>query len=42
MLYALGTVFPDLGPSEVQLEEAMQGHVLTAAELVGTSGKKGC
>ena len=41
-LYALDTVLPELGrPTKAQLEKAMQGHVLTAAELVGTYEKKG-
>ena len=41
-LYALDTVLPDLGrPTKAQLEKAMQEHVLTAAELVGTYEKKG-
>ncbi len=36
-LYALGTVLPDLGrPTKAQLLEAMEGHVLAQAELVGT------
>ncbi len=36
-LYALDTVLPDLGhPTKAQLEQAMQGHVLARAELVGT------
>jgi Raf kinase inhibitor-like YbhB/YbcL family protein len=41
-LFALDTVLPDLGrPTKAQLEKAMQGHALTAAELVGTYEKKG-
>jgi Raf kinase inhibitor-like YbhB/YbcL family protein len=41
-LFALDTVLPDLGrPTKAQLEKAMQGHVLAAAELVGTYQKKG-
>jgi Raf kinase inhibitor-like YbhB/YbcL family protein len=41
-LYALDTVLPDLGrPTKAQLETAMQGHVLAAAELVGTYEKRG-
>jgi len=36
-LYALDTVFPDLGtPTKAVLEKAMQGHVLGQAQLVGT------
>lgn len=36
-LYALDTVLPDLrGPSKRELENAMQGHVLAEAVLVGT------
>jgi Raf kinase inhibitor-like YbhB/YbcL family protein len=35
-LYALDTVLPDLQqPRKAGLEEAMQGHVLTACELIG-------
>ena len=35
-LYALDTVLPDLGqPSKATLEQAMQGHVLAKAELIG-------
>jgi Raf kinase inhibitor-like YbhB/YbcL family protein len=35
-LYALDTLLPDLGkPNRAQLEEAMRGHVLEQAELVG-------
>jgi hypothetical protein len=41
-LYALDTALPDLGrPSKAQLEQAMRGHVLAQAELVGTYEKKG-
>lgn len=44
-LYALDAELPDLGrPTKARLEEAMKGHVLGRAELVGTyekSGKKG-
>lgn len=41
-LYALDTVLPDLGaPTKAQLEQAMQGHVLGKAELVGTYQKGG-
>ena len=36
-LYALDTVLPDLKhPTKPQLEQAMKGHVLAQAELVGT------
>ncbi|MFW6243548.1 MAG: YbhB/YbcL family Raf kinase inhibitor-like protein, partial [Desulfovibrionales bacterium] len=36
-LYALDTVLQDLNePTKVQLLEAMEGHVLDKAELVGT------
>lgn len=36
-LYALDVVLPDLDtPTKKQLEEAMRGHVLEQAELVGT------
>lgn len=36
-LYALDTMLPDLDePSRKQLEEAMEGHVLAKAELIGT------
>ncbi|HYE34278.1 YbhB/YbcL family Raf kinase inhibitor-like protein [Methylocaldum sp.] len=35
-LYALDTLLPDLHkPTKVQLEKAMQGHVLAQAELIG-------
>ena len=35
-LYALDTVLPDLQqPHKARLEEAMQGHVLAACELIG-------
>lgn len=35
-LYALDTVLPDLRqPHKAKLEQAMQGHVLASAELVG-------
>jgi Raf kinase inhibitor-like YbhB/YbcL family protein len=35
-LYALDTVLPDLkGPTKAKLEKAMEGHVLSKAELVG-------
>lgn len=36
-LYALDCVLPDLGrPTKAALEQAMHGHVLARAELVGT------
>ncbi len=36
-LYALDIVLPDLGkPDKKQLEEAMQGHIIGKAELIGT------
>ncbi len=36
-LYALDTVLPDLGrPTKVKLEDAMRGHILAQAELIGT------
>lgn len=36
-LYALDVVLPDLGcPTQAQLADAMRGHVLAEAELVGT------
>jgi Raf kinase inhibitor-like YbhB/YbcL family protein len=36
-LYALDVVLPDLGkPTKTKLEEAMKGHILAVAELVGT------
>jgi len=39
-LYALDTVLPDLKhPTKSQLEQAMKGHVLAQAELVGTYEK---
>jgi Raf kinase inhibitor-like YbhB/YbcL family protein len=39
-LYALDTRLPDLGqPTKAQLEQAMQGHVLGMAELVGVYQK---
>jgi len=42
-LYALDTVLPDLGrPSKADLLKAMEGHVVSTAELIGTyqKGKK--
>jgi Raf kinase inhibitor-like YbhB/YbcL family protein len=39
-LYALDTVLPNLGsPTKKQLEDAIKGHVLAQAELVGTYEK---
>lgn len=39
-LYALDAVLPDLGrPGKTRLEQAMQGHVLAHAELIGTYQK---
>jgi hypothetical protein len=39
-LYALDRVLPDLGrPTKARLEQAMQGHVLAKAELIGTYAK---
>jgi len=39
-LYALDTVLPDLGsPSKAAVEQAMEGHVLGKAELIGTYQK---
>jgi Raf kinase inhibitor-like YbhB/YbcL family protein len=41
-LYALDALLPDLGrPTKAQLEEAMEGHVLARAELMGTYQKRG-
>jgi len=41
-LYALDAVLPDLGhPTKARVEEAMKGHVLGQAELVGTYQKTG-
>ncbi len=38
--YALDTVLPDLHePTKAELEKAMQGHVLTHSELIGTYQK---
>lgn len=40
-LYALDTVLADLGhPAKPRLEQAMAGHILAAAELVGTYQKR--
>lgn len=39
--YALDTALPDLHrPTKAQLEQAMQGHVLAQAELIGTYQKQ--
>ena len=36
-LYALDRVLPDLGaPTKSSLEEAMSGHILASADLIGT------
>jgi hypothetical protein len=41
-LYALDTMLPDLGtPTKAQLEQAMEGHILSKAELLGTYQKTG-
>ena len=41
-LYALDTVLPDLRtPTRPQLEQAIEGHVLARAELIGTYQKEG-
>lgn len=40
-LYALDTVLPDLHqPTKSQLEQALEGHVLTSTQLMGTYQKK--
>jgi Raf kinase inhibitor-like YbhB/YbcL family protein len=40
-LYALDTVLPDLGkPTRTKLEDAMRGHVIAQAELMGTYQKQ--
>ncbi len=40
-LYALDIFLPDLNkPTAAQLEEAMQGHILEKAELIGTYQKQ--
>ena len=40
-LYALDTVFPDLErPNKARLEQAMVGHILATAELIGTYQKR--
>ncbi|SDC66417.1 phospholipid-binding protein, PBP family [Cupriavidus sp. YR651] len=41
-LYALDVVLPDLGkPDKAALEQAMRGHILAHAELIGTYQKHG-
>ncbi len=41
-LYALDTVLPDLGKAnKAALEQAMKGHVLAEAQLIGTYEKTG-
>ncbi|HEY7216347.1 MAG TPA: YbhB/YbcL family Raf kinase inhibitor-like protein [Thermoanaerobaculia bacterium] len=41
-LYALDAELPDLKrPTKAKLEEAMEGHVLDKAELIGTYQKRG-
>lgn len=41
-LYALDSALPDLGAAtKAQIEQAMNGHVLATAELIGTYEKKG-
>jgi len=40
ILYALDTMLPDLHePTKVELEQAVQGHVLAQTELIGTYQK---
>jgi Raf kinase inhibitor-like YbhB/YbcL family protein len=40
-LYALDTVLPDFGrPDKIALEQAMKGHIIANAELIGTYEKK--
>lgn len=40
-LYALDTILPDLdAPTKAELEQAMSGHILAKAELIGTYHKK--
>lgn len=40
-LYALDALLPDLGrPDKARLEQAMQGHILAQAELIGTYRKQ--
>ncbi len=41
-LYALDAVLPDLGrPARARVDQAMAGHVLAQAELMGTYQKRG-
>ena len=41
-LYALDTVLPDLGrPRKADLEQAMKGHILAQAEMIGTYQRPG-
>jgi Raf kinase inhibitor-like YbhB/YbcL family protein len=41
-LYALDVVLPDLrAPTKDKLEEAMKGHIVAKAELIGTYQKQG-
>jgi Raf kinase inhibitor-like YbhB/YbcL family protein len=41
-LYALDAVLPDLGhPTKAQLLDAMKGHLLEEAQLIGTYKKRG-
>ena len=40
-LYALDTILPDLhSPTKTALEQAMKGHILASAELIGVYQKK--
>ncbi len=40
-LYALDVVLPDLGkPTKAALEQAMQGHIIAQAALIGTYEKR--
>jgi Raf kinase inhibitor-like YbhB/YbcL family protein len=40
-LYALDTLLPDLGkPTKAKLEQALAGHILAQAELIGTYQKR--
>ncbi len=40
-LYALDTMLPDLGrPGKARIEQALQGHILAQAELIGTYQKR--
>ncbi len=41
-LYALDTMLPDLNrPTKAKLEEAMKGHIIGQAQLMGTYQKRG-